>query len=101
MTEQTEPTPLQVRQAEVDQYTANIAMYTHILSTLPTEWPEHLLQYKGATNTHETIAKVEDLADVELLALLWQADSCKAAIRTETLERTRANSILLAMQATI
>jgi hypothetical protein len=101
MTEQNEPTALELRQAEVNQYTHNIAVYTSMLVTLPTEWPEHLVQYRNAPNQHETIALIEDLEDVELLALLWQADSCKAAIRTETLERTKANSILNAMQATI
>jgi hypothetical protein len=99
MTEQNEPTALELRQAEVDQYTKNIAIYSNILATLPTEWPEHLLQYKGATDPHGTIATVEDLEDVELLALLWQADNCKASIRTEMLERAKANSILIALQA--
>lgn len=91
-------TPLESRQAEVDQYSANIAMYTTILATLPTEWPERLLGFKGSKNKHEDIAKVEDLADVELLAQLWQADDCKAAIRTETLERAKAASILAVLK---
>jgi hypothetical protein len=94
----TEVTPLEARQAEVDQYSANIAMYTTILATLPTEWPERLQAYKGASDKHATIATVEDLADVELLAALWQADDCKAAIRTETLERAKAVSILAVLK---
>ena len=94
----TEVTLLEARQAEVDQYSANIAMYTTILATLPTVWPEHLQSYKGASDEHATIATVEDLADVELLAALWQADDCKAAIRTETLERAKAASILAVLK---
>jgi hypothetical protein len=94
-----ELTPLEARQQEVDQYTANIAMYTTILGTLPTEWPERLVSYKGSTDKHKDIATVDDLADVELLAKLWQADDCKAAIRTETLERTKAAAILAVMSA--
>lgn len=91
-------TALESRQIEVDQYSANIAMYTAILATLPTEWPARLLNFKGSKSKHEDIAQVEDLADVELLAQLWQADDCKASIRTETLERTRAASILAVLQ---
>lgn len=91
-------TPLEARQMEVDQYSANIAMYTTILATLPTEWPQHLLSFKGSTDKHKDIATVEDLADVELLAKLWQADDCKASIRTETLERAKAASILAVLQ---
>ena len=94
-----QPTPLELRQAEVDQYSANIAMYTAILATLPTEWPAHLVAHKGASDKHATIATIEDLADVELLAALWQADDCKAAIRTESLERAKAASILAVLQA--
>ena len=93
-----ELTPLQARQAEVDQYSANIAMYTTILATLPTEWPEHLQGYKGAGDKHKVIATVEDLADVELLAALWQADDCMAAIRTEALERAKAAAILAVLK---
>jgi hypothetical protein len=73
-------------------------MYTTILATLPTVWPEHLQGFKGASDKHATIATVEDLADVELLAALWQADDCKAAIRTETLERAKASSILAVLK---
>jgi hypothetical protein len=91
-------TPLQARIAEVAQYEANIALYTAILETLPTEWPERLLQYKGAKNQHDAIADI-DTADVELLAKLWYADECRKAIRTETVELTKAKSILTVLQA--
>jgi hypothetical protein len=95
----TEPTtPLQARIVEVAQYEANIALYVNILTTLPTTWPEHLLQYKGSKSQHDAIASVVDLADVELLAKLWYADECAKAIRTETLEMTKAKLILAVMQ---
>ena len=97
MTEETQVTPLQARIAEVAQYEANIALYKNILETLPTEWPERLLQYKGAKNQHDVISSV-DSADVELLAKLWYADDCAKAIRTETLEMTKAKSILNVLQ---
>jgi hypothetical protein len=94
-----EITPLEARQSEVDQYTANIAMYTAILETLPTEYPKHLVGFKGSKDKHAVIATVENLDDVELLSKLWQADDCRAAIRTEILERSKANSILAVLKS--
>lgn len=98
MTEETQITPLQARIAEVAQYEANIALYKNILTNLPTEWPDRLLEYRGAKNQHDAIAKV-DIADVELLSKLWYADDCAKAIKTETLEMTKAKSILNALQS--
>lgn len=99
MTEETPITPLESRRAEVAGYDANIAMYQQILATLPTEWPERLAQYRGAKNEHEAAAQVEDLDDVVLLSQLLYADRCKAAIRAEMLERTKAASILAVLEA--
>lgn len=98
MIEETQVTPLQVRMAEVAQYEANIALYETILKTLPTEWPERLLQYKGAKKQHDVIASV-DSADVELLSKLWYADECVKAVKTETLELTKSKAILNVLQA--
>lgn len=98
MTEETQITALQARIAEVAQYEANIALYENILETLPTEWPERLLQHRGAKNQHDVVASVES-ADVELLAKLWYADECAKAVKTETLEMTKAKSILDVLQA--
>lgn len=98
MTEQTQITPLQARIAEVAQYESNILMYKNILDTLPTEWPERLLQYKGAKNQHDAIANVAS-EDVELLSQLWYADECAKAIKTETLELTKSKAVLNILQA--
>lgn len=97
MIEETQITQLQARIAEVQQYEANIALYKTILQTLPTEWPEKLLQYKGAQNQQDTIANV-DIADVELLSQLWYADECIKAVKTEILEMTKAKAILNVLQ---
>jgi hypothetical protein len=99
MTEATPMTPLQARVAEVAQYEANIAMYTTMLASLPTEWPAHLAQYKGVTDKHAVIGTIEDLDDVVLLSDLWAADDCRKAIRTETLEKRKAEAILNVLQA--
>jgi hypothetical protein len=91
-------TPLEARMAEVAQYEANIAMYTTMLASLPTEWPAHLAQYKDAKDKHAVIGKITDLNDVELVSDLWMADDCVKAIRTETLEKRKAEAILKVMQ---
>jgi hypothetical protein len=98
MIENTQMTPLQARIAEVAQYEANVALYQSILEALPTEWPERLLQYRGAKNQHDAVASVES-ADIELLSKLWYADECAKAIKTETLELTKARAILTVLQA--
>ena len=97
----TEPTitALEARRAEVAQYDANIAMYQSILATLPTDWPAHLEQYRGVKDEHEAAAKIDDMDDVVLLSQLLYADTCRKAIRAETLERTKAASILAVLEA--
>jgi hypothetical protein len=93
-----QPTPLEMRIAEVAQYEANIAMFKAILATLPTEWPDHLVQYKGAANKHETSAQIQNLNDVELISKLWYADECFASIRSEMVEMQKAKAILAVLQ---
>jgi hypothetical protein len=87
-------TALEVRQNEIAQYEANIATYTAIAANTPSEWPAHLVAHKGAKNKHEVIASIEDLDDVLLLSDLWTNEDAKAAIRTETLEKRKAEAIL-------
>jgi hypothetical protein len=91
--------PIEMRRKEVADYQANIAMYQAILGTLPTEWPERLLKYRGATNQHEVIDEVEDMQEVQLLSQLWYADGCHKAIRSETVEMTKAQAILNVLEA--
>lgn len=97
----TEPTldPIAMREAEVAQYDANIALYKSIYADLPKEWPARLEAFKGRKDHQEAVAEVDDLDDVELLAKLLYMEQVKAAIRAETLERTKAASILAALKA--
>ena len=92
-------TPIQARQAEVTQYETNIAMYTAIIATLPTEWPTRLLDYRNAADKHLVIASVDDMEDVNLLSQLWYADQCYAAIRSETVEMNKSKAILTVLQS--
>jgi hypothetical protein len=91
-------TPLEARLAEVAQYEANIAMYTAILATLPTEWPTRLIEYREAVDKHAVASKIHDMDDVELLSKLWYADQCYGAIRAETVEMNKAKAILTVLQ---
>jgi hypothetical protein len=86
--------PIKARQEEIAQYEANIATYTAIAANTPSEWPAHLVAHKGAKNKHEVIASIENLDDVELLSDLWTNQDARAAIRTETLEKRKAEAIL-------
>ncbi len=97
----TQITPLQARIAEVAQYEANIQLYKNMLAKLPTEWPTRLTEYRNAIDKHAVIGKIVDLDDVELLSDLWTADDCVKAIRTETLEKRKAEAILVALKANI
>jgi hypothetical protein len=90
---------IQAREAEVAQYQQNIVMYQAILGTLPTEWPENLIRYRGVSSQHDAISVIENMEDVELISQLWYADDCNKLIRTETLEMTKSNAILQALRA--
>lgn len=92
--------PIDIRRAEVAQYDANIAMYKNILATLPTDWPENLIQYRNPVNEHDVAKQIENLDDLTLVSQLWYADQVYRMIRSETVERTKAASILAAMEAT-
>jgi hypothetical protein len=89
--------PIKARQDEIAEYERNIATYTSIVESTPSEWPDRFVAYKGAKNKHEVIATIEDLSDVELLSDLWAHEEAKAAIRTETLEKRKAEAILAAI----
>jgi hypothetical protein len=93
----TEMTPLESRQSEVNQYADNIKLYQTIAAGLPSEWPKHLEHLKGSKNQHEDIAKIENLDDVLLVGKLWAQESAQAAIRSEMIEKAKAEAILNAI----
>jgi hypothetical protein len=90
--------PIQARREEVAQYNANIAMYQTILATLPTTWPDNLLEHRHPKKAHEAIDAVP-AEHVQTVSELWYADELAHLIRTETLERTKAAAILAALEA--
>lgn len=92
------PETIQNRQAEVDQYDQNIALYEAILVDLPDKWPARLTNFKGRKDHQQAITECDN-ADVELLAQLLYREQCENAIKTERLERTKAAAILKALKA--
>ena len=94
----TSPEIIAARQAEVDQYDQNIALYETIISTLPDKWPARLSAFKGRKDPQQAITECDD-ADVELLAQLLYREQCENLIKSERLERTKAAAILAAIKA--
>lgn len=94
-----ELTPIQIRQAEVVEYEKAIALYTSIANSLPSEYPSHLAEHKGATDKHAVIATISDIDDVTLLSDLWAHDDAQAAIRANIVEKRKAEAILAALLA--
>jgi hypothetical protein len=92
--------PIQSRRDEVAQYDANIAMYQTILAGLPSEWPAELEQHRNPKNQHKAIDDVPE-EHIGLVSQLWYADDVRHAIRTETLERTKAAAILAALETQV
>ena len=91
-----EPTAVEMRQQEVDSYTANIANYTNILSTMNGEWDADLIHLKDVGG-HDA-AKMCPLDRIERLSELLFHDQLQDLVRTETLERFKAQSILNALK---
>lgn len=94
-----EKSPLELREEEIAQYEANIALYTSIAKNLPSEWPKKLAHLKNSSNKHSDIATIQDLEEVTLVSDLWAHDEALAAIRSETVEMRKAMAILEALKA--
>jgi hypothetical protein len=92
---------IEARQAEVDAYQHNIDTFTALIGTLPNTLPAHLEAYRGRTDRHDAAAEIEDIADVELLSDVWFHDELKARIRSEIVEKRKAQAILASLQAQV
>ena len=92
MTEETEPTAIQVRQMEVDAYTTNINNYTNILSTLNGVWDNDLLHLKNIES--QEASRQCPMDRLERLAELQLHDQLENLLKTEIVERLKAQTIL-------
>lgn len=87
-----------LRESEIANYDQNIATYSAILATLPTEWPARLQDFQNRTDQHKAITECDE-ADAELLGQLLYAKQLQNLIRTEKHERMKSAAILATLQA--
>lgn len=84
------------REQELFSYDINITNYEIMLTTLPqSEWPENLAQYKRST-----LDQVPDELD-ETVSQYQYRDRIKTLLKTERLERNKAQRIYEALLSQI
>ena len=92
MTEETQLTPLQARQLEVDAYSANVTNYQALLATLDGNWDADLIHLKDVEV--QEAARQCPMDKLERLAVLQQFDQVTNLLKTEIVERAKAIAIL-------
>lgn len=92
MTEQVQLTALEARQMEVDSYTANVNNYTALLATLDGNWDEDLIHLKNMEA--QEAARQCPMDRLERLAVLQQYEQVTNLLKTEIVERAKAQAIL-------
>ena len=92
MTEITRPTAKEIRQAEVDSYKANIAIYEKLLATLDGNWDEDLIHLKDMEA--QSAAKRCPIDRLARLAVLQQYEQVSELLKTETVECAKSEAIL-------
>jgi hypothetical protein len=92
MTEQIQLTALEVRQNEVDSYSANVANYQALLATLDGQWDSDLIHLKDVEG--QEAARQCPMDRLERLAVLQQYEQVTKLLKTEIVERAKAQAIL-------
>ena len=77
------------REAEIFSYQVNIDNYVAMIATLPSEWPEELIEHKGS-DIRTVIPSMEDEEKMILTADLIFHDSLIITLMTERLEQRKA-----------
>jgi hypothetical protein len=85
-------TPKQSRQMEVDAYSANINVYQKLLATLDGNWDSDLVHLKDVEV--QEAARQCPMDKLARLAVLQQFEQISNLLRTETVERAKAQAIL-------
>ena len=88
-------TPVQMRQAEVNSYSANVENYKALLQTLDGNWDDDLIHLKGIES--QDAARQCPMDRLERLAVLQQFDQVTNLLKTEIVERAKAAAILAVM----
>jgi hypothetical protein len=87
---------IEMRENEVYQYQININNFESMianLSGLPTQWPAHLVQYRGMSRD-EMAARIDDDDELEIASGLAFRDELKARIRSEKMEQRKSKMVL-------
>jgi hypothetical protein len=87
-----ELTPTQTRQMEVDAYSANINVYQKLLATLDGNWDSDLVYLKDLES--QEAARQCPMNRLERLAVLQQFEQVNNLLKTEIVERAKAQAIL-------
>jgi hypothetical protein len=90
--ENNELTQIETRQEEINFYSSNIQNYENILSTINGEWDEHLIHLKNIEV--QEAARQCSIEDLERLAELQLHDQVENLLKTEIVERFKAQTIL-------
>jgi hypothetical protein len=85
-------TPTQTRQMEVDSYSVNIDVYKKLLATLDGNWDSDLIHLKDLES--QEAARQCPMDKLERLAVLQQFEQVNNLLKTETVERAKAQAIL-------
>ena len=96
MTEEIILTPLQIRQMEVDTYTINVENYNALLAQLDGDWDADLVHLKNVEA--QEAARQCPMDRLERLAVLQQFDQVTNLLKTEIVERAKAQAILKVLQ---
>ena len=87
---------VQMREKEVADYDTNISNYQHILTTVDGNWDEDLVHLKNLEI--QEAARQCPLNRLDRLANLQLHDQMSNLLKTEIVERTKANAILQALK---
>ena len=85
-------TAKEIRQLEVDAYTANIVTYKALLATLDGDWDKNLIHLKGVEA--QEAARQCPMDKLARLAVLQQFDQVTNLLKTEIVECAKAQAIL-------
>jgi len=91
-TNETQLTPKEARQIEVDSYSANIATYKTLLATLDGNWDADLIHLKDIEA--QEAARQCPMDKLARLAVLQQFDQVTNLLKTEIVECAKAQAIL-------
>ena len=92
-----QPSLIELRQAELASYDANVQLYTALLATLDGNWDADLHHLKVLEP--QEAARQCPMDRLERLAVLQQHDQVSNLLKTETVERAKSAAILAVLMS--